>query len=77
MAVRWWRLAAAAILLLGVGITVALFVNKKSDGGEEIVKETSREKKIDTDNPAAPKEPNNTVNENIVADNNTDVTIPL
>ncbi|MBP6417333.1 MAG: hypothetical protein KA330_12820, partial [Chitinophagaceae bacterium] len=32
VAVRWWRLAAAAILLLGVGITVALFVNKKSDG---------------------------------------------
>ncbi|MFZ1857817.1 MAG: hypothetical protein WAU29_10680 [Chitinophagaceae bacterium] len=78
VAVRWWRLAAAAILLLGVGITVALFVNKKSDGGEEIVKETSREKKIDTDNPViAPEESNNTVNENIVADNNTDVTIPV
>ncbi len=78
MAVRWWRLAAAAVLLLGVGITVALFVNKKSDGGDEIVKGTSTEKKVDTDNPVIrPKESNNTVNENIVADNNTDVTIPV
>ena len=67
--VRWWRIAAAAILLLGIGITTAILVNKKSSGGD-IVKGTSTKKKINTQNPVVPpKESNNKVNESIAAEN--------
>ena len=58
--VRWWRLAAAAVLLLGIGITTAILVNKKSSPGN-IAKGTSTKKIIDTQNQVAPnKELNNT-----------------
>ena len=70
MPVRWWRVAAAAVLLLGIGITAALVANKKSSGNE-IVKGTIPEKKIIIKTPVViPKESNNQVNESIVADNN-------
>jgi hypothetical protein len=72
MPVRWWRIAAAAILLLGIGIATAVFVNNKPAG--EIVKGTTSEK--NTPLPVTvPKESNDPVNENIVAENNnTDLT---
>jgi anti-sigma factor RsiW len=70
--VRWWRLTAAAVLLLGVGITTAILVNKKSpEGNTEIVKGTSPEKKTTPVTPVIlPNTPDNTVNEDAVADNN-------
>ena len=40
--VRWLRIAAAAVLLLGIGITVAVFVNKNPSGKGDIVKEIGR-----------------------------------
>jgi len=67
--VRWWRVAAAAVLLLGVGITTAIVVNKKSPG-DEIVKGTTPEKTTTTETPVIiPNVSNNPVNENVVADN--------
>ena len=67
---RRWRIAAAAVLLLGISIAAALFVNKKSSG-DEIVKGTIPEKKIIIETPVViPKESNNQVNESMVADNN-------
>ncbi len=67
---RRWRIAAAAVLLLGISIAAALFVNKKSSG-DEIVKGTNPEKKIIIETPVViPKESINQVNESIVADNN-------
>jgi len=71
--VRWWRLAAAAVLLLGIGITAALVLNKKPSG-EEIVKGTGPDKKDIPGNPVVvSKKENNPVNETITADNNNEV----
>ena len=73
---RRWRVAAAAVFLLGIGITTALVVNKKSSG-IEIAKGTILEKKTIIESPAiTPKEANNQVNESIVADN-TNVLSPV
>lgn len=73
---RRWRVAAAAVFLLGIGITTALVVNKKSSG-IEIAKGTILEKKTIIESPAiTPKEANNQVNESIVADN-TNVISPV
>ena len=68
---RRWRLAAAAVLLLGVGITTAILVNKKSTAGNtEIVKGTTPEKKTIPESPAIIfKESNSPVNESITANN--------
>jgi hypothetical protein len=69
--VRWWRIAAAAVLLLGIGITTAVVVNKKSSGGGEFVKNTVTEKKTNPVNPVITpvKKENTPVNEIAVADN--------
>ncbi len=69
--VRWWRIAAAAVLLLGIGITIAVVINKKSSGGEAIVKGTPSEKKTNTNNSVITpvKKENTPVNETAVADN--------
>ena len=73
---RRWRVAAAAVFLLGIGITTALVVNKKSSG-IEIAKGTILEKKTIIESPAiTPKEANSQVNESIVADN-TNVLSPV
>ena len=64
-----WRLAAAAVLLLGIGITTAILINKKSSPGN-IAKGTSTKKIIDTQNQVVPnKELNNTAIESIAAEN--------
>ena len=74
--VRWWRVAAAAVFLLGIGITTAIVVNKKSPA-DEIVKETTPKKKTTTENPViTPKESNSPVNEDVVADNSKQVLTP-
>lgn len=75
--IRWWRLAAAAILLLGIGITTAVIVNKKSSVEKgEIVKGTTSEK--NTTLPiTVPKESNSPANENMVAENNTPGITPV
>jgi hypothetical protein len=41
----WWRIAAAAVLLLGISITVAVFVNKKPFVQGGIVKGSGDPKK--------------------------------
>jgi len=70
--VRFWRLAAAAVLLIGVSITTVILVNKKSPAEKELVKTTTPEK---TTTPAkqvtVPQLPNSPVNETLLADNNT------
>ncbi len=77
MPVRRWRIAAAAVLLLGIGITTAIIVNKKSAGGE-IVKGTSPQKKTVIEAPVEiNKESNSPVNENEVADNNKQPLTPV
>ncbi len=78
---RRWRLAAAAVLLLGAGITTAILVNKKSSVGDsetKIVKGTLTEKKDNTTIPViTPKESNSPVNENSIADNTNSVITPV
>ena len=68
--VRWWRLAAA-VLLLGVGITTAILINKKSTAGStEIVKRTTPEKKATLETPVIIlKESNSPVKESLTANN--------
>ncbi len=68
---RRWRVAAAAVLLLGIGITTAVFVNKRSSGKEDIVKGTGTEKKTNTKNPVITPVDKEKVraNETSVADN--------
>ena len=77
MPVRWWRVAAAAVLLLGIGITTAVVLNKKSLN-KEIVKVTIPETKKTTETPVVV--PNKSVspdNESIAANNNTQVLTPV
>lgn len=75
--VRWWRIAAAAVLLLGIGITTVVIVNKKSSGGEAIVKGTGTEKKTNINPVITPvKKENEPVNENAVAHNVNQVFTP-
>ncbi|MBC7875356.1 MAG: hypothetical protein H7Y01_15250 [Ferruginibacter sp.] len=79
MPVRWWRVAAAAVLLLGIGITTALVVNKRSSGNKgEIVKGNPGQEKTNTPIPViTPVLPNTPVNENSVADNIKQVVTPV
>jgi hypothetical protein len=69
--VRWWRIAAAAVLLLGIGITTAVVVNKRYSGKGDIVQSDGTEKKSNTKNPVITpvKKENAPVNETVVADN--------
>jgi hypothetical protein len=70
MPVRWWRIAAAAVLLFGIGITAALVINNKSSVEDDTAKNTPTEKKTNTETPVANSEKiNNPVNETVVADN--------
>jgi hypothetical protein len=70
MPVRWWRIAAAAVLLFCIGITAVLVINKKPSGGDETVKNIPAEKKTNTESPVlTPEKINNPVNETAVADN--------
>jgi len=75
---RRWRLAAAAVLLLGVSITTAILVNKKSTpGNTEIVKGTTLEKKATVENPVVtPLKQNSPVNIEM-ANNNNGQTMPV
>jgi hypothetical protein len=47
--IRWWRIAASAVLLIGIGITVAIVVNNKPPVQESIVR--GDEKKTNPENP--------------------------
>ena len=69
--VRWWRVAAAAVLLLGIGISTAVVINKRSSGKEDIVKDDGTEKKTNSKNPVITpvNKENAPVNETAVADN--------
>ena len=68
--VRWWRIAAAAVLLLGIGITTAVVINKRSSGENSIVKGTGTKEKTNINPVITPvKKENAPVNEIAVADN--------
>lgn len=71
MPVRWWRVAAAAVLLLGIAITTAVVVNKRSSGKGDIVNADATKKKINTENPVITpvKKENLPDNKIVVADN--------
>ena len=68
---RRWRVAAAAVLLLGIGITTAVIVNNKPSVEGSVVKAPGTEKKTNAENPLiTPVNKENTaVNETAVADN--------
>jgi hypothetical protein len=68
---RRWRIAVAAVLLIGIGITTAVFVNKKSSGKDGFAKGNSTEKKTNTNNTVITpvQKENIPVNETVVADN--------
>jgi hypothetical protein len=68
---RWWRVAAAAVLLLGIGITAAVVINKRPAAKADIVKGDGTEKKTETENPVITpvKKENTPVKETAVADN--------
>jgi hypothetical protein len=77
MPVRWWR-AAAAILILGLGLTAALVItNKSADDKPPVAKNPGTEKIIPpankTDQPV--KEAMATTNPAVVTDNNKTTTI--
>lgn len=79
--VRWWRLAAAAILILAIGITAVLvFNNRSSNGKPDIAKTPGTDQKNglqpnvakqneEANNNIVQEEPV-TANKNAVADNN-------
>ncbi|HEY6062519.1 MAG TPA: hypothetical protein VIV35_02860, partial [Chitinophagaceae bacterium] len=68
---RRWRVAAAAVLLLGIGITTAMVINKQSPGGGSLAKNNGTEKKTNIKEPVIipVKKENTPVNETLVADN--------
>ena len=76
--VRWWRIAAAAVLLLGIGLTTAIIVNNKSSVEGSIVKNAGKEKKTNPENPVITpvNKENAVVNETLVADNSVKVFTP-
>jgi hypothetical protein len=69
--VRWWRVAAAVLLLIGLGSATAVILNNRNSGGNEIVKGTGTEKKSIPENPVITpvQKENIPANETSVADN--------
>jgi hypothetical protein len=51
MPVRWWRIAAAAVLILAASLTAVIILNKKSPLGKEVAKIPVNGKKTNTENP--------------------------
>jgi hypothetical protein len=76
---HWWRVAAAVLLLIGLGITTAVIVNNRTTGGKDIVKGTETEKKLIPENPViAPVQKEKIpVNEIVVTDNVNQVSAPM
>ncbi len=62
--VRWWRIAAAAILILGLGLTTYSILNKKSSAGtEEGVAKTNEQKTTPVETARPPEEQHSVVNQ--------------
>ena len=58
--IRWWRVAAAAILFIAVGLTAVLVLNKKASSGIEVAQKTPvNNQKINAENPAVSTKDNN------------------
>ena len=69
--VRWWRAAAAAVLLIGIGITTAVIVNRKPSVKNDLTKGSGAGEKTSTKSPAITPvvKENAPVIENAVANN--------
>jgi len=50
---RWWKVAAAAMLVLAISITAIIMLNKKSPADKDIVTVPKIEQKTDKETPAA------------------------
>ncbi len=76
---RRWRIAVAAVLLLGIGITTAVVINKRPAGKNEIVKGKSDQQKTNSPEPvvAPVKNENTVVSQQVVADNIQKVNTPV
>ena len=70
--VRWWRVAAAAVLLISLGVATAVIVNKKSavEKGEIVKGDPEKEKTTAPVPVISPAETIIPVNTPVVADNN-------
>ena len=55
---RWWRAGAAAVLILAIGLTTVVVLNKKSSN-IGIVKAPNKEQKANKENPVVIKQENN------------------
>ena len=77
--IRWWRVAAAVLLLIGLGITTAVIVNNRTTGETDIVKRSGTEKISNPENPViVPVQKEKVpVNEIAVADNFQSVSAPV
>lgn len=76
----WWRIAAAAVLFIGIGTTAAVLLNNKNGNettGTGTVATTNETKQATTpaDNTAVPVE-NNTSAATELADNNSNIIVP-
>src|SRR5262249_40594565 len=50
--IRWWRMAAAAVLFIGLSITVVVVINNRSNKGTAVVKNgTRKETPANNNNP--------------------------
>lgn len=76
---RWWRVAAAVLLFLGLGITTVVVFNNRSSRKNDIVKGVGTEQKTIKENPVITpvKEEITPGNETVVADNVQLVTAPV
>ncbi|HKB44903.1 MAG TPA: hypothetical protein VKC90_10955 [Chitinophagaceae bacterium] len=56
---RWWRAAVAAVLILAIGLTTAVVLNKKSPTENEVAKNHDKEQKTNKENPVIIKKEEN------------------
>ena len=75
--VRWWRMAAAAVLLLAVGITAVLVINRKNNQVDTGIAKGTNEKKTTPSNPVVTPQAPVTNNESeLVKTSKEKITIP-
>jgi len=77
MTVHWWRIAAAAVLILAVSLTAVIILNKKPTSTGGVAKTSGNGQKTNTETlVATSKEKNNVVAQPQIANNTNQVTTP-